>query len=216
MNLYKIIVADDHPVVRDSLKLFFGTQLKVQKVAEAANGNELLEKLSAESFDLAVIDIRMPELNGIDATKQALKIRPNLKVIVFSTYDDINLIHGAVEAGANGYLLKTADFSELELAVNWVMNNKTYYSAKVLEILSKNMKSAKSKNEYQLTDRETEVLKLICKGLSRPEIAEKLFISERTFDKHRENLLLKTNCNNSGSLILFALKNKIISIEEIE
>jgi len=216
MNNLKVIVADDHPVVRDSLKLFFQTQLEAQQVEEASNGNEFLLKLSQSHYDLAMIDIQMPEKNGIEATQIARSLLPNLRIIAFSNYEDINLIHRVLEAGANGYILKNADFAELKLAVISVLSNKTYYSAKVFDLLSGKLKAEKNGNYVSLTEREIEILRWIAKGYSRAEIAKKLFISERTFDKHRENLLLKTNCSNNVSLILFSLKNNIISINEVD
>ena len=210
MQELKIIIADDHPVVRDSLKLFFQIQMNSTFVEEAIDGMDFIKKVSESHFDLAMIDIEMPLKNGIESTREALLIKPDLKILAFSSYEDINLIKGVLDAGAGGYVLKNADFDELKLAISWIMENKRYCSAKVFDILTKQLNNKNTTITTILTYREIEILKLIANGLSREEISEKLFISKRTFDKHRDNMLQKSSAKNIAGLIKYAIKNNII------
>jgi len=215
MQELKIIIADDHPVVRDSLKLFFQIQMNSTFVEEAIDGMDFIKKVSESHFDLAMIDIEMPLKNGIESTREALLIKPDLKILAFSSYEDINLIKGVLDAGAGGYVLKNADFDELKLAISWIMENKRYCSAKVFDILTKQLNNKNTTITTILTDREIEILKLIANGLSREEISEKLFISKRTFDKHRDNMLQKSSAKNIAGLIKYAIKNNIILLDDM-
>jgi DNA-binding NarL/FixJ family response regulator len=159
------------------------------------------------------MDIEMPEIDGIATTKLALEKNPDLKIVALSIYGDENYYTEMINAGAKGFILKNSDIVDVETAIQQVASGNNFFSPEILNRLIKGFgnKPAKSKST-DLTNREEEVLYHICKGLSNQEIADKLFLSKRTIDKHRENLLSKTNSKNTAGLVMFAVKNKIIDL----
>ncbi len=159
------------------------------------------------------MDIDMPVLNGIEATQQALKLFPDLKIIALSMYSDENFYTEMIEAGAKGFLVKNSKFNDVETAILEVYNNRNYFSPEILSSIVTKMNRKQNQPDIdELTKREMEVLLNICLGLSNQEIGEKLNISKRTVDKHRENLLSKTQCGNTAELVIFAIKNKYFEI----
>ena len=184
-------------------------------VLEAGNGKELLTALKHTPCDVVLMDIEMPEMDGIVATKRALSRYPELKVLVLSQYDEQNLILHMVDKGAHGYLLKTADPEELEKAIRNVMTN-GYHNSEVLtkalfnkEKNKKQQKALKGKNA-DISVRELEVLKLLCRGSTTPEIADKLFRGTRTIETHRMALLKKTKSSNVAELVAYAIRNGLV------
>jgi DNA-binding NarL/FixJ family response regulator len=213
----KVIIVDDHTIFREGFKLVLDTIAGVKVVGEAANGRELLSLMEHNKPDLVFMDINMPLLNGVEATKKALKINPEIKIIALSSFDDIDSINNMLYAGVEGYLVKDADYTEIEKAIDDVMSGKNFFSNSILVKLT--VGATKKKDEAQkkeslpeLTKREQEILQLLCKGSSKSEIADKLHISERTVEKHKENLLSKTGTNNTVNLVLFALKHKMAEL----
>lgn len=159
------------------------------------------------------MDINMPEMNGIEATRKGLKICPGLSVIALSMYGEEEYYYKMVDAGAKGFLLKDSDISEVREAIMTVKKGGSYFSQELLHHVIQKIKLRESEvKSANLSKREKEILHKICEGYSNQEIAESLFISKRTVDKHRANLLGKTNSKNTASLILFAIKNKLIEI----
>ena len=159
------------------------------------------------------MDIDMPEMDGISATAKALEKKPSLRVVCLSMYGEEEYYYKMIEAGAKGFLLKNSDINEVTNAITTVHNGGKYFSQELLYNVVKNIKSSQTiKESVDLSDRELEVLKQICIGLSNQEIAEVLNISKRTVDKHRANLLDKTNSKNTANLIMFAIKNNVIDI----
>ncbi len=211
VNLYLV---DDHSLFREGLKFLLSDLEFVNKIYEAENGASFIGKLRESPADIALLDIEMPVMNGIEATRQALKIQPSLKILALSMYSDESYYSSMIEAGASGFLLKNSNFSEVKKAVTDVCAGKNYFSLPILQSISSriNKKTTNNRNENELTDRETEVLFYICKGLSNQEIAEELDISKRTVDKHRENLLQKTQSKNTANLVIYAIKNGYFNI----
>jgi DNA-binding NarL/FixJ family response regulator len=158
-------------------------------------------------------DINMPEMDGIEATKKGLKLCPEINIIALSMYGEEEYYYKMVDAGAKGFLLKDSDISEVKEAILTVKRGGNYFSQELLYHVIQKIKHRESETKSaNLSKRETEILLKICEGLSNQQIAETLFISKRTVDKHRANLLGKTNSKNTASLILFAIKNKLIEI----
>lgn len=210
----KILLVDDHKLFREGLRLLLKNIPLVNEIYETANGKEFLEFLQKGLMpDIVFMDIDMPELNGIDATCKAIQLYPELKVIGLSMYSDEDFYTNMIEAGAKGFILKNSGIHDVEAAIEHVIDGRNYFSQEILNGLlqSLNRKSKKAQKS-ELTEREEEVLFLICKGLSNQEIADKLFISKRTIDKHRENLLSKTASNNTAGLVMYAIKKGIVEI----
>jgi|SRR6056297_1168512 len=216
MKKIRILIADDHKMFRDGLKEILNKEKNIQIIDEAENGYEVLEKTENNNIDVVLMDIDMGGTNGIKATKELLTKLPETKVLVLSMHSDSKYIMSMLEAGAKGYILKNAGKEEVIAAINTVASGDSYFSSqvssKIIEKLySKRTAIEKLKNrEIPLTPRELEVLKLIALEYSNPEIAEELFISIRTVETHKRNLLEKLGAKNTAGLVKYALSNKII------
>ena len=212
----KIYIVDDHKLFREGLKLLLSTQNFVQHIYEASNGREFIENMSLVDCDVVLMDIEMPEMNGIEATERALKIKPDLKVIVLSMYGDEQYYYKMVDAGVKGFVLKSSGIERVISAINTVARGENYFSEELLmNILNHMREDGKSEPELvdnEISEREMEILYHVCLGLSNQEIADKLFISKRTVDKHRANLLSKTGCRNTAALVMYAIKNKMVRV----
>jgi DNA-binding NarL/FixJ family response regulator len=208
MKKISVYIVDDHSLFREGLKLLLSNLDYIDKIYEAENGQQFINGLVKNPVDIALLDIEMPVMNGVEAAHEAKKIVPDLKLIALSMYSDENYYLSMIEAGACGFLLKNSNFQEVEKAIVDAYNGKSYIS---IEILNNILKSPLKHNfnglSENLTEREVEILLLICMGLTNSEIAEQLVLSKRTVDKHRENLLFKTQSKNTANLVIFALKN---------
>lgn len=210
----KILLVDDHTLFRNGLKLLIDTIPGYKVTGEASSGKEFLEKVRKEHFDIVLMDIEMPGLNGIEATKRALQINENLKIITLTMYGEEEYFDQMVQAGAKGFLLKNSDLQEVKSAIKIVYEGGTYYSQELMQNMLKNLKQVKAAKtaEMEFSEREMEILHLICKGCSNQEIGDQLFISKRTVEKHRANLLFKTDSKNTAELVIYAIKNQIVSL----
>ncbi len=213
MKKVDIYIVDDHSLFREGLKLLLSNLDFVGKVYEANDGVEFIEGLKKTPADIALLDIEMPVMNGINAAKKAKEIHPEIKILALSMYSDKNYYLSMIEAGACGFLLKNSNFEEVEKAITDVCNDKSYISIEILnDILKYPEKAVFNVFDSELTERETEVLLLICKGFTNSEIADRLVVSKRTVDKHRENLLQKTQSKNTANLVIYAIKNGLLQI----
>ncbi|MDZ7739155.1 MAG: response regulator transcription factor [Bacteroidales bacterium] len=213
MDKIKIILADDHQLFRNGLKILLDAFDNFEVSGEAGNGEELLQIISGSDCHIILMDIDMPVLDGIEATRRVTEINPDIKIIALSMYGEEDYYHRMVEAGAKGFLLKDSDINEVKDAIITVHNGGNYFSQELLQHVIQKIRSRETETKLaNLSRREKEVLLKICEGLSNHEIADQLFISKRTVDKHRANLLSKTASKNTASLILYAIKNKIIAI----
>jgi DNA-binding NarL/FixJ family response regulator len=218
MKKINLIIVDDHRLFRNGLKALLRELDYIDHIAEASNGKEFLEYIENHPIHLALMDINMPIMNGIDATREAIKLHPNMRIIALSMLNDEDYYFKMIDAGARGFILKDADSDELTKAVEMVMNGQNYFSQDLLRniilSLSTNTKTEQtsSKEDIKFTDREIEVLEQICKGLSNQEIAEALFISPRTVERHRANLFDKTGSKNSVNLVMYAIKNNLVKV----
>lgn len=216
MDKLKIYLVDDHKLFREGLKLLLSTQDFVHHIYEASSGSEFIENLSMLDCDVVLMDIEMPGMNGIEATREALRLKPNLKIIVLSMFGDEQYYYEMIDAGAKGFMLKNTGIDTVIQAIKKVATGENFFSEELLFNILNNMrehgKNETPANENEISGRELEILYHVCKGESNQEIAEKLFISKRTVDKHRANLLSKTGCRNTAALIMYAIKNKLIEI----
>ena len=213
MEKIRIIIADDHQLFRNGLKILLAAFPEFEIAAEASNGEEFLKVLRNTKADIALMDINMPEMDGVEATRKGLKLCPDLDIIALSMYGEEDYYYKMVDAGAKGFLLKDSDISEVKEAILAVKRGGSYFSQELLYHVIQKIKHREYETKSaNLSKREKEILMKICEGLSNQQIAESLFISKRTVDKHRANLLGKTNSKNTASLILFAIKNKLIEI----
>ena len=208
----KILLVDDHTLFRNGLKMLLDTLPGYEVTGEASNGKEFLELIRRNEYDIVFLDIEMPEINGIEAAKRALEINHDLKIITLSMYGDEEYFDQMINAGAKGFLLKNTNLQEVKTAIDTVLNGGNYFSQELMQNLLRNYKVSKELKEPDsaLSDREVEILLLISEGLSNQEIGDRLFISKRTVEKHRANILDKTNCRNAAGLIMYAIKNQLI------
>jgi DNA-binding NarL/FixJ family response regulator len=213
MEKIRIIITDDHQLFRNGLKILLNAFQEFEVTGEASNGEEFLRILKNTPADVVLMDINMPEMDGIEATRRGLKLCPALDIIDLSMYGEEEYYYKMVDAGAKGFLLKDSDISEVKEAILTVRKGGSYFSQELLYHVIQKIKHRENESKSaNLSKREKEILLKICEGLSNQEIAETLFISKRTVDKHRANLLGKTNSKNTASLILFAIRNKLIAI----
>ena len=211
----KIIIVDDHHLFRNGLKLLLNGIENFKVISEAENGIELLEILSKNGIpDVILLDIEMPKMNGIETAEKVLELYPEAKIIVLSMYGDEEYYYKMINIGAKGFLLKNSNINDVESAIVSICNGGNYFSAELLLNTIKNIKKINKQAETDsvLSEREIEILIDICKGLSNQEIANKLFISKRTVDKHRANILEKTNSKNTANLIMYSIKNNIVEM----
>lgn len=213
MNNLSVYIVDDHQLFREGLKLLLGNLPFVGEVREASNGQEFLDTLDDGLPDVVFMDIEMPLLNGIETTRQALELYPGMRIIALSMYGDEEYYTKMISAGAQGFIVKNSGIQEVEDAIAHVMEGKNYFSQEILSGLVESLTRKKRPvRSGELSDREAEVLCYICKGYSNKEIADTLFLSKRTVDKHRENLLLKTGSKNTAGLVVYAIQSGIIEL----
>jgi len=213
MEKTRIIIADDHQLFRNGLKILLNAFPEFEVTGEASNGEEFLKILRDNRAEIALMDINMPEMDGIEATRKGIQLNPEIKIIALSMYGEEEYYYKMIDAGAKGFILKDSDISEVREAILTVNKGGSYFSQELLYHVIQKIKHRESESKLaNLSKREKEILMKICEGLSNQEIADTLFISKRTVDKHRANLLGKTNSKNTASLILFAIKNKLIEI----
>jgi DNA-binding NarL/FixJ family response regulator len=210
----RLIIADDHQMFIDGIRSALSGNETIQVIATANNGRQLLDLLEQETADVLLLDINMPELNGIEAARAIRKKFPEIRIIMLSMYLEKQMIEELVRIGASGYILKNTGMKELEQAILTVAMGKTHFSgdvtlkmmgAQTTDTYTENMLPGKEETPG-LTDREIEVLKLIAREHTTPEIAEKLFISAYTVETHRKNLIRKLNVKNIAGLVKYAVQ----------
>lgn len=211
--LIRVIIVDDHEIFRSGLKMVINKLGYAKVVAEAGDGADFLDLLTREETDLVLMDIEMPVMNGIEATRQAMARYPSLKIIALTMFKEDAYIQSMIEAGVKGFLIKNIRKEVLDRAIQAVYNGKTYYSEELWDYFTKTVsKEEKPDPELMLTRRELEVLVLLAEGLSNKEIGDRLFVSERTIVGHKSNLMAKTNTKNTVSLLAYAIRNGLIDL----
>jgi DNA-binding NarL/FixJ family response regulator len=210
----KVIVVDDHELFRQGVVMVINKMDNSKVVGEASDGKAFLRLLNSIKPDIVFMDIRMPEMNGVDATIEAIARYPELKIIALSMFGEEEYLQKMINAGAVGFLLKNSSIDEIERAINTVMEGKNCYSNELLGYFTNKYISKKpdDTSKIKLTRRELEVLALVAQGMSNQDIADKLFISKRTVDGHKANLIQKTGSKNIVDLLIYAIKNEIVKI----
>jgi DNA-binding NarL/FixJ family response regulator len=211
----KIIIAEDHTILRAGLRALLSTQKEFEVIGEAGDGREAIRVADKLEPDLMLIDLSMPKLNGMEAIHEIKRRNPQIKVIALTVHKNEEYILAALEAGANGYVLKDASQGELFMAIQYVMTGKKYLSPsiseKIVEVFLENRKVGKEFSAWDtVTSREKEILKLIAEGYKNKDIADHLFISIKTVEKHRSNLMKKLDLHNTAALTTYAIEKKIV------
>lgn len=212
---YKILLVDDHQMLIDGIKSLLRKERQFVIAAEALNAESAICVLEHMPIDIVITDISMPGMSGVDLTRHIKMHFPDVKVLVLSMYNDREVVSEIIMAEADGYILKNTGKQELIQALSQIADNGTFFSNEVVNIMMENTTQLPVATQAQLdmlSEREKEVLSLICLELSSEQIAEKLFISKRTVDTHRKNIIDKTGIRTLVGLIKFALRNKLASI----
>lgn len=218
MENIKVFLVDDHKLIRDGIKAHFNNDDRFQVVGEASNGKEALEKLENSPVDVVLMDVNMDIMDGIECTAQLKNDHPDIKVLALTMLAENKHIKEMLKAGAVGYLLKNSTEAEIKQGIISVKSGMPFYSPEVMQTVMNNLgapvlakkKVSRFEPVIQLSEREKEVLVLVIKEFSNQEIADKLYISKRTVDAHKRNLLEKTGAKNVAGLVIYALNHNII------
>ncbi|MBE6205229.1 MAG: response regulator transcription factor [Rikenellaceae bacterium] len=215
--MIRIALVDDHALFRHGLRLLLESHPDFEVVADAASGEEFLAEVESLRPDVVFMDYAMPGLSGAETTERALALWPELKVISLSMFGDNAYYSSMASSGARGFLLKDSEFDEVVEAVETLCAGGTYMSQSLMESLSQSIRSAQKSAPVTveadvLSEREVEILVGICQGLSTQEIADRCFISKRTVDKHRANILEKSGCKNTASLVVYAIRQGLVEV----
>jgi len=217
--MIKVILVDDHQIVRDGIRLLIEKMTDIDVVAELGNAAELITMLKGIEPDLAIIDISMPDMSGIELTEYLSKHHPRLKVLILSMYTSEEFIFNSIKAGASGYLPKNTTRQELESAIREIMAGGEYFGESISNVILKSyVKKAQEEDEPEekglnlLSGREREVLELFCAGKTNKEIAGELFISTRTVESHKSHIMQKLELKTTIDLVKFAIKSGILEI----
>jgi DNA-binding NarL/FixJ family response regulator len=215
MEVIEIAIADDHSLFREGLRFILEGQPQFRIVTEASNGQELINSLASHVPDVILMDLKMPVIDGVEAIRQIKLSHPAIRIIVLTMYHEESTILHLLDLGANGYLLKNTSSAEVAKAIHDVMKKDYYFTDYVTSVMLKGIRkqikpTLTLDESVVLTKREEEVLKLICQELTTVEIAEKLFLSDRTVESHRKSLLEKLHAKNTAGLVIKAMKFQII------
>jgi DNA-binding NarL/FixJ family response regulator len=210
LEIISVVIADDHVIFRKGLVTILNEIPTLKVVGETSNGNELLDLLKTKSVDIVLMDIKMPLMDGIEATRKVRSRYPKTQVIALTMHEEIGYFNKMIDAGAKGFLLKNTNKDQLQQAIHTVFEGDNFFADEFVISVNKPTPS-KSINEINLSRREKEVLEYICKGLSNSEIAKTLGLSQRTIDGHRSRLFEKTGAKNAPNLVLFAVKNGLVN-----
>jgi len=218
--MIKILIVDDHKLIRDGISSFLSDNSKYELIGEASDGIEALNAIKIQNPDLIITDLNMPNMDGMELIAQVRKLYPNIKLIVLSMVDETQYIRQVLKLGANGYLLKNSGIDEVKAAIDAVLKGNNFFSGEVTNSIMSQLTSGVKKkkvgrfdNAFTLTKREKEILKLIIQEYNNGEIADKLFISIRTVDAHKRNMIEKTGSKNMAGLLVWAINNDVLDQE---
>ncbi|NGP88403.1 response regulator transcription factor [Fodinibius halophilus] len=216
MTSISVLIADDHEIVRYGISTFLSSSKDIDIVGKASSGDECLELFKKEQPDVCLLDISMPKKNGIETALNIRNLDADTKIIILSMHIDEQLLNDALEADINGYLLKNTDKADILNGIRAVMKGQQIFSDPISNLIKKsflNQTNSKDKHkELSITTREQEILQLIVDGFTSKEIAEKLYISPRTVDTHRANLMEKLELKNIAELVRYALEHDLVSV----
>jgi len=214
--MINIAIVEDHRLFREGLKSLFSDIKDFEVLAEYGNGKDYIDNIFNLKVDVVIMDIEMPVMNGIEATRLSKIKKPEIQIIALSMFSDQKYYYEMIKSGISGFVLKEASPEELEKAIRDVHNGLGFFSPKLLQQAIISIPEMEKKRKFidklQLTDREIEIIELVCQGYNNNKIADKLFLSPKTIESHKTNLLSKTGTKNSAELIIFAIKNELIEI----
>lgn len=217
MQKIRIALADDHVLFRKGMAAILDLEEGFEVALEADNGLQLTQRIAGANADVVLMDMEMPEMDGLAATAKLKETHPDVRVLVISSHDEEEMIMAAVNAGARGYIIKDADPDEVVSAIHSVMENGFYFKENISRLLlqgivEKDLLKTQFNPKELLTTREREVLQLVCEEFTNTEIGEKLFLSPRTIESYRKNMLEKIGARNTAGLVVFALKNNLVEL----
>lgn len=217
MNKIKIFIVDDHEIFRNGLKLLLNSIENIEVVGEASNGQEFLNTFKQSKADIIFMDISLPGMDGIQATKKALEINAQLKIIALTTFGETEYFNEMIYSGVVGFMLKNSGSEDFKVAIEKVASGGNYFSEEMItkitkQVVDEKIQRIEKQNLPNLTKREYEVLELICNGYSNEKIGEYLNISRRTVERHKTNLISKTETQNTLNLVIYAFKHNIINL----
>ena len=210
MSKIKLLIADDHKILLDGIVSVLQYEGSFDVAATANNGYEVMELINKNDYDVCLLDFNMPGLDGMETAKLIKASKPEIKIIMLTTYNDKEIISELVHIGVSGYLLKNSDKTELAEAIKKVMTGRYYFSAEVEEIIMQGVAEKKNTEVVTLTDREIEIVKLLGKEYTNEKIANELHISYRTVETHRKNIMQKTKSHNLAGLLKHAYSRGLI------
>jgi DNA-binding NarL/FixJ family response regulator len=213
MKVYNILLADDHKIVRDGISALLEDEEQFKVIAEAENGKVAIELCKDHPIDIVILDLNMPKMDGFETIKHLKKNYPDIRILVLSMLNKHDSIKKTVEAGVNGYLLKSSSGEELQTALSTIVHGGHYFCEESTKTIMEGLAGAKPRKFIaieEITSREQDILQLICKELTNAEIAEQLNISVRTVDSHRRNLLQKIGAKNTAGLVKFAFRSGLV------
>jgi len=219
--MIRIAIVEDLPMILEGIKLLINSVKDFEIVAEYSNGKEFTDDICNLDVDIVLMDIGMPVMDGIDASKLAVSLRPEIKIIALSVYSDRKYYYSMVTAGARGFVLKQSTPEELEEAIREVNNDGNFFSPDLLHSIIVNIHGLEEaitqdkqdkKDLFNLTDHQISLLELICQGLTNQELAKKMFVTLATIESNKRRLMQKTNTKNNAGLIIWAIKNKVVTI----
>lgn len=214
MDKVKLLIADDHEMIRDGLRVLLNQTGQFDIVAEASNGREVIEVIKKiDELDIIVLDINMPDKDGIEVTTELKKTYPEIKILIVTMYNRKEFIKSLMEIGVDGYILKNSGKDELVAALNSLNRGEPYYGAEITKTVMKSYQKQRvfdSPLDIEMSEREKEIIRLIADGLSTHEIGEKLFLSTHTINTHRKNILNKLNVKNSAGVIRYGIQTGIV------
>ncbi|BDS12943.1 response regulator [Aureispira anguillae] len=208
--MINIIIADDHQIVIDGLKLLLADEERIQIVGEALNGVTLLNRIPTLQPDLVLLDLGMPVMDGLEAALKIKELHPTVKILVLTTYSEPHKIKKMLKANIDGYLLKDTGKDNLLEAIYSIMDGNAYYDRRVTDIIMSSYQPQKTTYSVELTRREKEVTRLIAEGMSTNEIARRLFVSPLTVDTHRKNIFSKLGINKVAALVRYAIEEGLV------
>ena len=219
MASFRILVADDHEVVRHGVRSLLEAHPGWEVISEASDGRDAVEKASQLHPDVVILDIGMPNLNGLEATRQILRSHPGARVLILTMHESEQVVREVLEAGARGFLLKSDAGRDLVAAVEALQRNKTFFTSKVAEMVLETFLKSKPRSPEEtfstreiLTPREREIVQLLAEGKSTKEVAVALNLSVKTAETHRSNIMRKLNLHSISELVLYAVRNNIVQV----
>lgn len=211
--MYSVIIVDDHRMFRESLKKMLQMEGFVKVMGEASTGKEFMQMLTTHNPDVVLMDISMPEMDGVEATRKALEIKPDLKVLTLSSFGDERYYYSMIESGVKGFVLKSSGIHELLQAIEEVSSGGSWFSNELLrKVISSIGKSTNKNVKNELSEKEVEVMRFVCEGYTTEQIAKDLNLNYEAVKSIREGILKKTNSPNTAALVMYAIRNSLIEI----